>query len=92
MVARMTECLRLSGKERVLEIGTGSGYQTAILAELSAAVYSVDRVASLADQARMRLAALGYRHIDICTGDGTLVLQEHTPYDRILVTAGAPRL
>jgi protein-L-isoaspartate(D-aspartate) O-methyltransferase len=92
MVARMTECLRLSGRERVLEIGAGSGYQTAVLAELSAAVYSLERVASLADQARTRLAELGYRNVEIGAGDGSLGWPDHAPYDRILVTAGAPRL
>jgi protein-L-isoaspartate(D-aspartate) O-methyltransferase len=92
MVALMTQCLELSGKETVLEIGTGSGYQTAILAELAGCVYSIERVAELAEQARMRLAGLGYGNIRIKADDGSGGWQEHAPYERIIVTAAAPRI
>jgi protein-L-isoaspartate(D-aspartate) O-methyltransferase len=92
MVAVMPEALRLHGPERVLEIGTGSGYQTAILAELAAHVFSIERHAELAAAGRATLAALGYTNVDVVVGDGTLGLAEHAPFDRILVTAGAPRV
>src|SRR6185503_7233606 len=74
MVAAMTEALLLEGGERVLEIGTGSGYQAAILAELAAEVVSVERRPELADAARLTLASLGYRHVEVVVGDGTLGL------------------
>ena len=90
MVALMTECLELSGTEKVLEIGTGSGYQTAILAELSAQVYSIERIPALADHARQILQLLGYQNVQVMMGDGTLGWPEFAPYDRILVTAGTP--
>jgi protein-L-isoaspartate(D-aspartate) O-methyltransferase len=90
MVALMTEELRLGGGERVLEIGTGSGYQTAILAELCDRVYSVERIESLSLSAREVLADLGYANISFRVGDGTLGWAEYAPFDRILVTAGAP--
>lgn len=90
MVALMTECLRLKGGERVLEVGTGSGYQAAILAELVKEVYSVERFEGLADTARKKLDSLGYRNIKIKVGDGTLGWEEEAPYDGIIVTAGAP--
>lgn len=90
MVALMTGALQLEGPERTLEIGTGSGYQTAVLAELCAEVVSVERHACLADAARLRLAALGYRSVTVETGDGTGGWPPRAPYDRILVTAGAP--
>jgi len=89
MVALMTECLELSGKEKVLEIGTGSGYQTAILSLLSKEVYSVERIPSLAERAKKTLKELGYNNVKIFIRDGTLGLKEYSPYDRILVTAGA---
>jgi protein-L-isoaspartate(D-aspartate) O-methyltransferase len=92
MVAVMTEALLLEGGERVLEIGTGSGYQTAILAELAAQVFSVERRPELAGAARATLAVLGYKNVDVTVGDGTLGLQARAPFDRILVTAGAPRV
>lgn len=92
MVAVMTEALSLKGKERVLEVGTGSGYQTAILAELSARVFSVERFPSLARQARSVLDQLGYSNVAIHVGDGSLGWSEFAPYDRILVTAGAPEI
>lgn len=90
MVALMTECLRLKGGERVLEVGTGSGYQAAILAELVKEVYSVERFEGLADMARGAFNSLGYRNIKIKVGDGTLGWEENAPYDGIIVTAGAP--
>jgi protein-L-isoaspartate(D-aspartate) O-methyltransferase len=90
MVALMTECLALKGGERVLEIGTGSGYQMAILAEIAGEVYSVERFGSLAAAAEATLTRLGYTNCTIKTGDGTLGCEEHAPYDGIVVTAGAP--
>ena len=90
MVALMTEKLSLEGKERVLEIGTGSGYQSAILAELSQRVYTVERVASLAERARRLLEEMGYQNIEYRTGDGTQGWEEHASFDRIMVTAGSP--
>ncbi|MGC8667323.1 MAG: protein-L-isoaspartate(D-aspartate) O-methyltransferase [Chthonomonadales bacterium] len=90
MVGIMTELLHLYGDEHVLEVGTGSGYQTAILAELSASVVSIERVPELAERARNLLEALGYRNIEIHVGDGSLGYAPRAPYDRILVTAAAP--
>lgn len=90
IVALMTECLGLTGKEKVLEIGTGSGYQSAILAELAKEVCSVERFASLAGRAEKLLGGLGYNNIRIKTGDGTLGWPEEGPFDRIIVTAAAP--
>lgn len=90
MVALMTQCLDLKGTEKVLEIGTGSGYQTAILAELAYEVYSVERIASLAQRAKATLGVLGYANIKIKVGDGTEGWDEFAPYDGIIVTAGAP--
>ncbi len=92
MVALMTECLGLKGDERVLEIGTGSGYQLAILAELAREVYSVERVTILADRAANTLRRLGYTNFEVKSGDGTLGWEEHRPYDGIMVTAGAPKV
>jgi len=89
MVALMTQSLELKGNEKVLEIGTGSGYQTAILAELVRKVYSVERIRVLAERARKLLEKLGYSNVKILLGDGTLGWKESSPYDRILVTAGA---
>ena len=85
----MTEALELRGGERVLEIGTGSGYQTAILAELCAEVFSVERIAELADGARDALAA-GYGNVVVRTGDGSEGWPEKAPFDGIIVTAAAP--
>ena len=90
MVALMTDALHVTPDSVVLEIGTGSGYQTAILAEQAKRVYSVERLDGLAQQAQMLLDSLNYRNIDIHVGDGTLGWTEHAPYDRIVVTAGAP--
>jgi len=92
MVAAMTECLDLKGKERVLEVGTGSGYQTAILAELADRVYTVERISDLASRARQCLEELGYRNIAFRVGDGSLGWPEFAPFDRIIVTAGSPSL
>ncbi len=92
MVALMTEKLNLTGNERVLEIGTGSGYQTAILAELAAEVYSVERIPSLASRAQELLDELGYENIHFKVDDGSLGWPEAAPYDGILVTAGAPEV
>ncbi len=90
MVALMTEALLLTGKERVLEIGTGSGYQTAILAELSEKVFSIERIRSLAIRARKLLYELGYFNVEIKIFDGTFGWTEESPFDAILVTAGSP--
>jgi len=90
VVAHMTEALALRPEHRVLEIGTGSGYQAAILAELAAEVITVERHASLAEQARRTLEYLGYDNVHVHVGDGTLGWPEDAPYDRILVTAAAP--
>ncbi len=89
IVALMTEALELSGNERVLEIGTGSGYQAAILAELAAHVVSIERHSELARHAEQTLAALGYDNVTLVVGDGTLGWPELAPYDRILVAAAA---
>ncbi len=92
IVGVMTEALELKGDERVLEIGTGSGYQTAILAELAWYVYSVERVASLAMRAKRLLNDLGYFNISVTVSNGTLGLKEEGPFDGIIVTAGAPEI
>jgi len=91
IVALMTEALELTGNERTLEIGTGSGYQTAILAELSRAVYTVERIGPLLEKAKALLGQLGYSNIYFKTFDGTLGWHEHAPFDAIIVTAGAPK-
>jgi protein-L-isoaspartate(D-aspartate) O-methyltransferase len=90
MVAAMTQLLRLTGSEKVLEIGTGSGYQTAILAELTRRVCSVERLPALAIRARRILEELGYTNAVVKTADGTYGWQDEAPFDRVLVTAGAP--
>ena len=92
IVALMTDILELKGMDRVLEIGTGSGYQAAILAELAAVVFSIDRVGSLASQAGAVLKSLGYHNIEIRVGDGTLGWPEEMPFEGIIVTAGAPKV
>jgi protein-L-isoaspartate(D-aspartate) O-methyltransferase len=92
MVAVMTEALALEGGERVLEIGTGSGYQTAILAALSREVITIERWPELADAAQLALAGLGYTNITFILADGTVGYPPLAPFDRILVTAGAPRV
>ncbi len=92
MVALMTECLGLKGDEKVLEIGTGSGYQAAILAEISKEVYTIERFESLAERAKKVLSDLGYKNVKVIVGDGSRGLEEKAPFDRIMVTAGAPIL
>ena len=92
MVATMTQALQLRGEERVLEIGTGSGYQTAILAQLAAHVYSVERIQQLACVALDRVTKLGMENVTIYIGDGSLGWPEQAPYDRIIVTAAAPEV
>jgi protein-L-isoaspartate(D-aspartate) O-methyltransferase len=92
IVALMTEALELKGDENTLEIGTGSGYQTAILAELSSRVYTIERIKSLLGNARKLLSQLGYDNILFKAFDGTLGWKEYAPFDAIMVTAGAPHL
>ncbi len=91
IVALMTQALELTGEENTLEIGTGSGYQTAILAGLSEKVYTIERVRPLLVKARNILAELGYNNIMFKAFDGTLGWKEYEPYDAIMVTAGAPK-
>jgi protein-L-isoaspartate(D-aspartate) O-methyltransferase len=90
--ARSLELLGLTGRERVLEIGTGSAYQTALLAELAAQVFSVERVPALLERARKLLAELGVRNVSLLLGDGTLGWRDYAPYDGIIVGAGAPHV
>jgi protein-L-isoaspartate(D-aspartate) O-methyltransferase len=92
MVAVMTAALRVDADHRVLEVGTGSGYQTAVLAGLAAHVWTIERHAALAHAARERIAALGFTNVTVIVGDGTEGYAPGAPYDRILVTAGAPRV
>lgn len=87
VVAIMTQALRLDGTQRVLEIGTGSGYQAAVLGRLARAVFSVERIADLAEEARARLALLGADNVFVRTGDGHEGWPEHAPFDRVLITA-----
>ena len=90
MVAFMTEALELRGAERALEVGTGSGYQAAVLAELCAEVFSVERIVALAAAAERTLAALGITNVHVRVGDGSEGWPERAPFDRIIVTAAAP--
>jgi protein-L-isoaspartate(D-aspartate) O-methyltransferase len=90
--ARYLELLSLSGRERVLEIGTGSGYQTALLAMLCDAVFSVERITGLAQRAREALAEAGIRNVTVLVGDGTLGWRPFGPYDAILVAAASPEI
>ena len=92
IVALMTDLARLKKDDRVLEVGTGSGYQAAILAELVANVHSIEIVPSLAATARERLARLGYRNVEVVTGDGYAGIESRAPFDAIVVTAGAPHV
>ncbi|HEY5999975.1 MAG TPA: protein-L-isoaspartate(D-aspartate) O-methyltransferase [bacterium] len=92
MVATMTEALALAGGETVLEIGTGSGYQTAVLAEIADRVFSVECIAPLYRRAREVLDRLGCHRVVLRHGDGTLGWADHGPYDAIIVTAGAPHV
>jgi protein-L-isoaspartate(D-aspartate) O-methyltransferase len=92
IVALMTGALELGGNEKVLELGTGSGYQTAILAELAERVFSIERIASLASGARKILDSLNYFNVAIRVGDGSYGWKEESPFDAIIVTAGAPKI
>ena len=92
LVVEMSQLLSLDGSKCVLEIGTGSGYQTAILAHFSKQVYTVERIAELAQSARIKLDSLGYSNISYLIGDGSAGWVEHAPYDRIIVTAAAQRM
>jgi protein-L-isoaspartate(D-aspartate) O-methyltransferase len=92
MVGLMTQALELRGGERVLEIGTGCGYQTAVLAEIAATVYTIERLAVLAAAARATLEACGYTNVVTRVGDGSLGWAEEEPFDAILVTAGTPQI
>jgi protein-L-isoaspartate(D-aspartate) O-methyltransferase len=88
--AHYLELLALKGTEKVLEIGTGTGYQTALLAQLVPQVFSIERIAALSEQARANLEKLGVNNVSLSVGDGTLGWPEHAPYDAILVSAGSP--
>lgn len=90
MVGIMSQLLRLTGREKVLEVGTGSGYQSAVLAELARRVCSVERIPSLASRARATLEALGYTNVWVRTADGTFGWSDEAPFDRILVSAASP--
>ena len=92
MVAAMTEAARVKSGDKALEVGTGSGYQAAILASLGARVYSVERNAALAETARKRLERLGYEGVDVIVGDGSEGYPPAAPYDIIIVTAAAPNV
>jgi protein-L-isoaspartate(D-aspartate) O-methyltransferase len=90
IVGRMTELLRLTGREKVLEVGTGCGYQAAVLAELAARVCTIERLPRLATRARETLEGLGYRNVWVRAANGTLGWPDEAPFDRILVAAGGP--
>jgi protein-L-isoaspartate(D-aspartate) O-methyltransferase len=92
IVALMTELLHLKGGEKVLEVGTGSGYQAAILAEIGSKVISIEIVKPLADRARRDLAQMGYKNITVICGDGYHGKPDEAPFDAIIVTAAAPRI
>jgi protein-L-isoaspartate(D-aspartate) O-methyltransferase len=92
LVAKMIEALELAGSERVLEVGTGYGFQTALLAHLSGFVWSVERWSDVAVTARANLARLGILNVEVALGDGTEGLPEHAPYDAILISAAFPRV
>ncbi|HSD94595.1 MAG TPA: protein-L-isoaspartate(D-aspartate) O-methyltransferase, partial [Syntrophales bacterium] len=92
IVALMTEALELKGREKVLELGTGSGYQAAILAELADRVFTIERIAGLAQKARKLLESLNYYNVVIRVGDGTYGWREESPFDAIVVSAGSPSI
>ena len=92
MVGVMTEALGLLGDERVLEVGTGSGYQAAVLAELAGHVYSIERISPLAVKAKRLLYELGYSNVSVKVFNGTIGWKEESPFDRIVVTAGSPEI
>ncbi len=88
--AHYLELLALKGTEKVLEIGTGTGYQTALLAQLVPSVFSIERIAALSEQAKANLEKLGIQNVTLLVGDGTLGWKDHAPFDAILVSAGSP--
>ena len=90
IVALMSQSLELTGKEKVLEVGTGSGYQAAVLAEIGCEVYTVERLAALAERAKSIIRELGYENVHFRVSDGTLGWPEEAPFERIIVTAAAP--
>jgi protein-L-isoaspartate(D-aspartate) O-methyltransferase len=90
--ARYLELLKLTGKEKVLEIGTGSGYQTVLLAHLASQVFSIERISALLQQARENIQRTGVNNVSLLLGDGTIGWREYAPYDAILVGAGAPSI
>jgi protein-L-isoaspartate(D-aspartate) O-methyltransferase len=92
VVGLMTELLGLAGGEKVLEVGTGSGYQAAVLARMAASVYTIERHPSLADRARKALAAVGADNVQVIVGDGSRGLPEFAPYNAIVITAAAPEV
>jgi len=92
MVATMLEVLELRSEDRVLEVGTGTGYEAAVLGELTAEVWTVERHAELADKAREILAQLGYANVHVVHGDGSRGVPEHAPFNKILVAAAAPKV
>lgn len=92
IVARMTELLELTGSEKVLEIGAGSGYQTAILAMLARSVFSIERIPDLAEKARTRMKQLGFANVTVKNADGTVGWDSYAPYDAMLAAAGGPEI
>jgi len=92
IIAAMVEALDLQATDRVLEVGTGTGYQAAILAELASEVWTIERHEELANKAREILARLGYRNVYVIHGDGSVGLPEHAPFDKVLVAAAAPHI
>lgn len=92
MVAVMTELLELKSQDKVLEIGTGSGYQAAILAEIAKDVYTIERIFELAERARNILADIGYNNVHVIVGDGTKGLESDAPFDKIIITAASPEI
>jgi protein-L-isoaspartate(D-aspartate) O-methyltransferase len=92
IVGLMTSLLELTGREKILEVGTGSGYQTAVLAELARRVCSIERLPRLAERARANLESLGYDNVWVRVGNGTLGWPDEAPFDRIIVTAGGPSI
>lgn len=92
IVARMSELLELKGTEKVLEIGAGSGYQTSVLASLARSVFAIERLETLAEEAKRRLQMLGIRNVTLKSGDGTNGWDAYMPYDAILVAAGGPEI
>ena len=92
MVALMTEALGIKGGEKILEVGTGSGYQAAVLAEIADKVYTIERISGIADKASQKLEKLEYNNVKVCLGDGSNGLAEYALYDGIIVTAAAPEI